>query len=81
MTGFATDAEILRRAVAIVAADHRQVAGWAAAVRGTGIVTRWQSIELRERSQAAVARSRSLFVRAAELRQEALVLQAAHRGR
>jgi hypothetical protein len=72
----AGDAAIWRRVVDMMVADRRQISGWGAAVRGTGTVTRWQSTELMERSKAAVARSRSLCVTSAELRQEALARQA-----
>ena len=75
MTGLSGDAEVFRRVVTMFTADRRQIAVWGSAVRATGIVTRWQSSDLRKRSNAAVARSQGLCLRSAELRQEALALR------
>ena len=49
------DAPIFREITAMAAADLRQITTWAAAMRGTARVLRWQSAELRMQSAEARA--------------------------
>ena len=56
------DAPIFRQITAMAVADLRQMTAWAAAMRGTAQVLRWQSVELRERAAAARDRARTLRV-------------------
>ncbi len=63
------DAAIFRRLAADAAADRRRMSYWAAAIRGTAIVTRWRSEALLTQSAEATARARMLVEQAARLRQ------------
>lgn len=62
------DAPIFRQITAMAMADLRQITAWAAAMRGTAQVLRWQSAELRERAAAARARAGALRDRSARAR-------------
>lgn len=54
------DAAIWRRVVEQMVEDCQQIAFWAASARGTSMVTRWQSAELRERAMLARSRAQQL---------------------
>ena len=56
--------------------DHRRVSFWQARGVGTAQVTRWSSVDLRERSKAVRGEAHLLCDRAAALHREAILLSA-----
>jgi hypothetical protein len=69
------NAPIFREIAAMAAADLRQISTWAAAMRGTAKMLRWQGAELRERAAGARAAARALGERAAAARAAAQALR------
>lgn len=69
------DADLWRRVIALMAEDRRHASFWAAAERGSSIVTRWQSVELRQRAIIAQAQSRHLLETSARLQDQSSELR------
>jgi hypothetical protein len=65
------DAAIWRTVVEQMTEDRRRISVLAAAMRGTSIVTRWQSAEQRERAAIAKAEAKRLSQTSARLRRVA----------